>query len=87
MCLGIPMQVVEVDGFEARCEAKGVERRVSLFLVQHEEIQEGDHVLVHIGYAIQKLDAEDARDRWAALDLLIEASQGLLGHEESPEHA
>ena len=46
MCLAIPMRVVEVDGFNARCEAKGVEREVSLFMMQGEELVPGDHVLV-----------------------------------------
>ena len=52
MCLGVPMRVVERDGFRARCEAKGIERSVSLFLLQHEAIGPGDHVMVHVGYAI-----------------------------------
>ena len=36
MCLGIPMQIVEIDGFSAHCAAKGVAREVSLFLTQAE---------------------------------------------------
>ena len=52
MCLGVPMRVVRRDRFMARCEAKGIERTVSLFLLQHEEIGPGDHVMVHVGYAI-----------------------------------
>ena len=32
MCLGIPMRIKEIDGFTARCEAKGVEREVNLFI-------------------------------------------------------
>ncbi len=67
MCLGIPMQVVELSGFNARCEAEGIERSVSLFMLQGEDITVGDHVLVHVGYAIQKLEAEDAAERWALL--------------------
>ena len=41
MCLGIPMKVVEVDGFNARCEAKGIEREVSLFMLQDEPVEPG----------------------------------------------
>ncbi|MCG7907033.1 MAG: HypC/HybG/HupF family hydrogenase formation chaperone, partial [Candidatus Thiodiazotropha taylori] len=51
MCLGIPMQIKEIDGFTARCEAKGVEREVSLFMLQHEELAADDFVVVHVGYA------------------------------------
>jgi len=71
MCLGIAMQVVEVNGFLARCTAKGVEREVSLFMLQDESIQAGDHVLVHVGYAIQKLTEQDARSTWELLDEML----------------
>src|SRR5512134_3070404 len=60
MCLAVPMRVDEISGFLARCSAKGVERDVSLFLIQDEPVEVGDHVLVHVGYAIQKVSAEDA---------------------------
>lgn len=86
MCLGIPMQVVEIKGFEARCAARGIERQVNLFLLQDEPITPGDHVLVHIGYAIQKLDEDDARDRWEVLDQMIEMMPELAEDAE-PDHA
>lgn len=76
MCLGIPMQVIERDGFVARCEAKGIERRVSLFLLQHEEVAPGDHVMVHVGYAIQKISREEARSTWELLDQVLEPAAG-----------
>ena len=68
MCLGIPMKVVEISDFTARCEAKGIEREVSLFMLQHEQVQVGDHVVVHVGYAIQKVSAEEAADSEADTD-------------------
>lgn len=68
MCLGIPMQVIEVNGYNARCEAKGVERTVSLFLLQEEDIQVGDNVMIHVGYAIQKMTAEEASSAWQIYD-------------------
>ena len=61
MCLGIPMQVVEINGFVARCEARGVERDVNLFMLQDQSLQPGDYVMVHVGYAIQKIEEQDAR--------------------------
>jgi hydrogenase assembly chaperone HypC/HupF len=42
-------------GFIAHCEAKGVTRDVSLFLMQDEPVAPGDFVMVHVGYAIQKM--------------------------------
>lgn len=79
MCLGIPMKVVEVDGFAARCEAKGVARTVNLLLIQHMPVEPGDHVLVHVGYAIQKISAEDAAASWALFDEILEA-EDRAGH-------
>jgi len=73
MCLAIPMQVVECGGFVARCEAKGIERAVSLFLLQHEHIQPGDFVMVHVGYAIQKMTEAEAQSAWQLLDEAAEA--------------
>lgn len=73
MCLAIPMQVMEIDGLSARCEAKGVERSVSLFLLQHETIAPGDMVMVHVGCAIQKISAEEARSAWDLYDEMLAA--------------
>jgi hydrogenase expression/formation protein HypC len=71
MCLGIPMQIREIEGFVARCEAKGVERDVSLFMMQGEAIGVGDYVVVHVGYAIQKITPQDARTAWELYDQML----------------
>lgn len=71
MCLGIPMQIVEIDNFMARCQAKGVERDVSLFMLQHETIAVGDFVMVHVGYAIQKMSEQDALSTWELFDEIL----------------
>ena len=73
MCLAVPMQVQAVSGFLARCEAKGIEREVSLFMLQGEPIAPGDFVLVHVGYAIQKIDPQAARSAWQVLDQILAA--------------
>lgn len=73
MCLAIPMQVMKVDGFSARCEAKGVSRDVSLFLLQDEAVLVGEFVMVHVGYAIQKMTSEDARSAWELFDQMLAA--------------
>jgi len=73
MCLGIPMQVMSVDGHLARCSAKGVEREVSLFLVQDDPPAIGDFVVVHVGYAIQKTTPQEARSAWELYDQMLAA--------------
>jgi hydrogenase expression/formation protein HypC len=67
------MQVVEIEGFNARCEAKGVYREVSLFMLQGEDVQVGDHVMVHVGYAIQTMTPQEARSSWELFDELLKA--------------
>ncbi len=60
MCLAVPAEVVELmeDGL-ALVEIGGVRKQISLMLVEGAEI--GDFVLVHAGFAIEKVDAEEAR--------------------------
>jgi hydrogenase expression/formation protein HypC len=79
MCLGVPMRVVECDGFMARCEAKGIERNVSLFLLQHEDVGPGDHVMVHVGYAIQKMSEADASNAWELYDRMLASENEMRG--------
>ncbi|MEW8507715.1 MAG: HypC/HybG/HupF family hydrogenase formation chaperone [Candidatus Thiodiazotropha sp.] len=71
MCLGIPMQIKSIDGFTAQCEAKGIQREVSLFMLQHEELKPEDFVVVHVGYAIQKVTPQEARSAWEIYDELL----------------
>jgi len=71
MCLGIPMEVIAIDGYLARCRAKGVEREVSLFLLQDEPIATGEFVMVHVGYAIQKMTPQEARSAWELYDEML----------------
>jgi hydrogenase expression/formation protein HypC len=75
MCLGIPMEVMAVDGYLARCSAQGVEREVSLFMLQDEPITAGDFVMVHVGYAIQKMTSQQARSAWELLDEALGAEE------------
>lgn len=71
MCLGIPMQIKSIEGFTALCEAKGVERDVSLFMMQDEELGVDDFVVVHVGYAIQKISPEEAATAWELYDQML----------------
>jgi hydrogenase expression/formation protein HypC len=68
MCLGVPMQVQSIDGLAARCEAKGVTRNVSLFMLQDEPVNIGDFVLVHVGYALRTISAQEAQSAWELFD-------------------
>lgn len=71
MCLAVPMRISAIDGLVARCEARGVERTVSLILLQHEPLAIGDIVMVHSGNAIQTMSEDDARATWDLLDEML----------------
>lgn len=65
MCLAIPGQVIElvdpVNGI-ARVDVAGVRRNVNIGLLgEHEAVGPGDWVLIHVGFAISRVDAEEAR--------------------------
>jgi len=60
MCLAIPARVAEIlEGDQAIVDLGGVRKDVSLALV--DGVQVGDYVIVHVGYALNKLDAEEAQ--------------------------
>jgi hydrogenase expression/formation protein HypC len=60
MCLAIPAKVVELrDNDLALIDLAGVRKEISLALV--DDVWPGDYVIVHVGYALQKVDAEEAR--------------------------
>jgi len=65
------MKVMEINDFTARCEAKGIERDVSLFMLQHEDVAVDDFVVVHVGYAIQKVTPAEARTAWEIYDEML----------------
>lgn len=58
MCLAVPMQVVEIEGTQGKVRSGGVETAVSLDLTP--DAAEGDYVIVHAGFAIQRLDEKEA---------------------------
>lgn len=69
MCLGVPMRVMSIDGDTAVCEIDGVKREASLMMV--EDVAVGDFVLIHAGFAIEKLDEEDAQETLALFRQLL----------------
>jgi hydrogenase expression/formation protein HypC len=72
MCLGIPGQVVELHEHLARVDVSGVGRIINIGLLEDEEIREGDWVLIHVGFAMSKIDEEEARLALASLQMMGE---------------
>ena len=70
------MQIKSIDGFTANCEAKGVSRDVSLFMMQDEGLTVGDFIVVHVGYAIQKITPQEAQTAWELYDQMLAGEPG-----------
>lgn len=66
MCVAVPMQVISIDGEQALTEVDGVKREANLMLLD-QDVKVGDFVIVHAGFAISRLDEEDARETLALL--------------------
>lgn len=79
MCLAVPSEIVALKDKIATIDVSGIRREVSLLLLP-EEAAVGDYVLVHAGFAIQKIDRQAAED---ALKLIEEIAQ--LEEDSSPE--
>ncbi len=79
MCLAVPMKVVEREGDKGVAELEGVTREVALHFV---DAQVGDYILVHAGFAIQKVDEESALETLELFRSMMEA--GLLEAGDTP---
>jgi hydrogenase expression/formation protein HypC len=74
MCLAVPMQVKSIREDLAVCEVDGVQREASLMMI--DGVQVGDYVLIHAGFAIERIDEAEAR---LTLDVLRAAlNEGRL---------
>ncbi|MCA9836083.1 MAG: HypC/HybG/HupF family hydrogenase formation chaperone [Trueperaceae bacterium] len=77
MCLAIPAKITEIldEGHFAMVDVSGVRRKVNIDLL-HEDIPDvNDWVLLHVGFAMSKISAEDAREQMQVLELLGESEQ------------
>ena len=80
MCLAIPSKVLSIDDKNiAEVDTLGVKRKVSLDLIQ-EEVKPGDYVLIHVGYAMSKIDEKSALESLEVYKMLAEAAM----QEEEP---
>ena len=83
MCLSIPSKVVEIDADNyATVDTMGVKRKVTLDLIS-EEVNVGDYVLIHVGFAMNKINKEDALESLKAYEEIVEAmNSGDISDEE-----
>jgi hydrogenase expression/formation protein HypC len=72
MCLGIPARILKIEGSFADVEVGGIKKRISLDLV--DDVKVGDYVILHAGFAIQRLDEDDAKETLSLLKEIYEVS-------------
>ncbi|MBC8343063.1 MAG: HypC/HybG/HupF family hydrogenase formation chaperone [Bacteroidetes bacterium] len=80
MCLSVPAKVLEIHGEMAKVSLGGIEYEASLQIV--EDIQVGDYVLLHTGYAIQKLSEEEAMETLKLFEELKELNKQIEEEEK-----
>ncbi|HEX7576239.1 MAG TPA: HypC/HybG/HupF family hydrogenase formation chaperone [Candidatus Methanoperedens sp.] len=72
MCIAVPAQVTEINGEEAVLDYGGVKRKANISMLS--DVMVGDYVLVHVGYAISKMDEEEASETLKLWDEMLKAS-------------
>ena len=77
MCLAIPSKIVKIEDNVATIDVDGVRREASLLLVENPVV--GDYVIVHAGFAINKINEEDALE---SLKLLREAASLIFDNDK-----
>jgi hydrogenase expression/formation protein HypC len=82
MCLALPAKIVSFPENEpsiAVVDVLSVERRVNIELLRGEQLRIGDWVLLHVGFAMAKINAADARDQMEILAMLGEVGEAEQG--------
>jgi len=76
MCLGIPSKIITIaDNSRATIDVYGARRDISTMLLE-DEVKVGDYVLVHAGFAIQKLQEDIAKETLSLFDEYLKATEG-----------
>jgi hydrogenase expression/formation protein HypC len=70
MCLGIPVKIIEIEKNIAKVDVGGASREISLDLCPDASV--GEYVLIHTGFAIERIDEEEARETIELLKQLAE---------------
>ncbi|MFA4934314.1 MAG: HypC/HybG/HupF family hydrogenase formation chaperone [Candidatus Methanoperedens sp.] len=73
MCLAVPARITTINGEEAVLDYGGVTRKANISMLS--DVKVGDYVLVHVGYAISKMDEEEALETLKLWDEMLAAAQ------------
>ncbi len=69
MCLGIPGRIIEIKGLTAKVDVAGAKKDASLKLLKNAKV--GEYVIIHAGFAIEKVDEEKARETLSLIEEII----------------
>lgn len=83
MCLSIPAKVISIDGEMARVSMGGTEYNASLQMV--EDVKVGDYILLHTGFALQKIDENEAQEIFKLFDELSDINRQMDEEEQGKE--
>ncbi|MGB9715629.1 MAG: HypC/HybG/HupF family hydrogenase formation chaperone [Thermodesulfovibrionales bacterium] len=76
MCVGVPSKIVKIDDYMATIDVEGAQREISLLLL-NEDVEVGDYVIVHAGFAIQKIREEDAKENLRLMKKIFGEEDGV----------
>ena len=71
MCLAIPLRIAEINGKEGVGEANGLRRKIRLDFIREPKV--GDYVIVHAGFAIERMSEQQALDNLRAIQEVADA--------------
>ena len=83
MCLGIPSKIISIEDSRAKIDVYGAQRDISLMLLE-DQVNVGDYVIVHAGFAIQKLQEDIAKETLGYFDEYLQALAVEEGIIEQP---
>ncbi len=78
MCLAIPSKIIKIEDSKATVDVYGAQRDISLMLLE-EPVNIGDYVIVHAGFAIQKLQEDVAKETLGYFNQYLSMQEGLEG--------
>ncbi|MCP4229348.1 MAG: HypC/HybG/HupF family hydrogenase formation chaperone [bacterium] len=81
MCLGVPMEIKNIEGTTAQTEMSGLKLECDVSLIENPEV--GDYVIVHAGYAIERLDPDEAAETLELIRGAIDSIDVIHGSDEA----
>lgn len=67
------MQIKQINGYSARCEARGIERDASLLMMLDQDLRVGDYVMISVGNVVARIDEQEAQMAWSLYDEIFNA--------------